>query len=319
MSGYQELSHQPVMLAEVLQFLQPENGGVYVDGTFGAGGYSAAILEAADCTLYGVDRDPEVEVFAERLRQKHAARFKLLNGNFAEMETLLADAGVWKVNGIVLDVGVSSMQLEAGQRGFSFQHDGPLDMRMDRQGVDAAHIVNHYAEKDLAHIIFTLGGERHSRQIARAIVEARAAQPITRTLELADIIKKTIRRYKDGIDPATRTFQAIRIYINHELESLTTALQAAERLLVPGGKLVVVSFHELEDGIVKAFLAERSGKAQGTSRHLPLIEENIRKPSFKLLHKKAVLPGESEVRANIRSRSARLRAAERTASPAWAA
>lgn len=320
--SYQGLSHKPVLLAEVLQFLQPKEGGVYVDGTFGAGGYSAAILEAADCTLYGVDRDPGVQIFADALQQKHPAHFKLLKGNFAEMERLLAEQGVTLVDGIVLDIGVSSMQLEAADRGFSFQLDGPLDMRMEAAGSDAAHIVNHFAEKDIANILFTLGGERQSRRIAHAIVEARAENPITRTLELAAIIKSAIGGKKhNAIDPATRSFQAIRIYINRELEALEEALAAAERLLAPEGRLVVVSFHELEDGMVKSFLADRSGKKTGgVSRHLPQApEENRAAPTFTLLSRKAVLPSEAEVRANPRSRSAKLRAAERTHAEAVAA
>lgn len=315
MSGYAGLAHKPVMLAEVLQFLQPKNGGVYVDGTFGAGGYSTAILEAAQCKVFGIDRDPDVAIFAEKLRQKHPANFKLLAGNFAEMEHLLAAEKIASVDGIVLDVGVSSMQLEAAERGFSFQADGPLDMRMAREGSDASDIVNHFSEKDIAHILFTLGGERQSRHIAHAIVKARAEKPITRTLELAAIIKSVVRRGKnDAIDPATRSFQAIRIYINRELEALQSALDAAERILSPTGKLVVVSFHELEDGMVKAFLAERSGKkTQGTSRYLPELQTETRKPTFTLLSRKVVLPSAEETRSNPRARSAKLRAAERLA------
>lgn len=315
MSGYAELSHKPVMLAEVLQFLQPKNGGVYVDGTFGAGGYAKAILEAAQCKVFGIDRDPDVAIFAEKLRQKHPAHFKLLAGNFAEMEHMLALEKITAVDGIVLDVGVSSMQLEAADRGFSFQSDGPLDMRMARDGADASEIVNRFSEKDIAHILFTLGGERQSRHIAHAIVKAREEKPITRTLELAAIIKSVVRRGKnDAIDPATRSFQAIRIYINRELEALQSALDAAERLLSPTGKLVVVSFHELEDGMVKAFLAERSGKkTHGTSRYLPELKTDTAKPTFTLLSRKAVLPTAEETRANPRARSAKLRAAERLA------
>jgi len=311
--SYAGLIHKPVMLAEVLQFLQPKQGGVYVDGTFGAGGYSAAILEAAQCKVFGIDRDPDVAIFAEKLRQKYPAHFKFLEGNFAEMEHLLAAENITSVDGIVLDVGVSSMQLEAADRGFSFQADGPLDMRMAREGSDASDIVNHFSEKDIAYILFTLGGERQSRHIAHAIVKARAEKPITRTLELAAIIKSVVRRGKnDAIDPATRSFQAIRIYINRELEALQSALYAAERLLSPTGKLVVVSFHQLEDGMVKAFLATRSGKkTHGTSRYLPEIETNTKKPTFTLLSRKAVLPSAEETRANPRARSAKLRAAER--------
>lgn len=311
--SYERLSHTPVMLQEVLHYLEPREGGVYVDGTFGAGGYSSAIL-AAKGKVFAIDRDPEIKVFADKLQAQHSSRFKLLEGNFAGMESLLADEHIEAVDGIVLDIGVSSMQLEAADRGFSFRLDGPLDMRMDKKGSDAAYIVNHFAENDIANILFTFGGERESRHIAHAIVKARAIKPITRTLELAEIIKSAVRRGKHTIDPATKSFQAIRIYINRELEALDTALKAAERLLKSGGRLVIVSFHELEDAAVKSFLGERAGKKKmGVSRHLPEIAEPTNKPTFRLLTNKAVAPTEEETRTNPRARSAKLRAAERTA------
>lgn len=317
-ASYEGFRHVPVMLSEVLANLNPNDGGIYVDGTFGAGGYSAAILESARCTLFAVDRDPGTQIFAAPLAQKYGASFKLLAGNFADMETLLAAENVTAVDGIVLDVGVSSMQLDQPERGFSFQKDGPLDMRMEKSGMSAADVVNKLAEEELADIIYTLGGERHSRRVARAIVTARAEAPITRTGQLKDIIHTVIhKRGKDAIDPATRTFQAIRIYVNHELDSLKDALEAAERLLKPGGRLVVVSFHELEDSIVKAFFAKRSGKKEGTSRYLPEVADNSPAPSFTLITRKPALPGDAEIKANIRARSSRLRAAMRTEAPAW--
>lgn len=317
-AGYEGFSHIPVMLPEVLEYLQPKDGGVYVDGTFGAGGYTAAILSTAHCTVLAVDRDPGVEIFAAPLRQKHGAAFKLLKGDFADMETLLAAEGVTQVDGIVLDIGVSSMQLDQPERGFSFQKDGPLDMRMSTGGMSAEQVVNEFGEGELADIIYSLGGERHSRRIARAIVTARAEKKITRTTELKDIIHSVLhKRGRDAIDPATRTFQAIRIYVNQELDSLKSALTAAEKLLRPGGRLVIVSFHELEDSIVKAFFAERSGKKQGTSRYLPEVKDDRPAPSLSPLTRKAVLPDEAEIRSNIRARSARLRAAARTEAPAW--
>lgn len=315
---YEGFSHIPVLLPEVIEYLKPTDGGIYVDGTFGAGGYSAAILQAAKCSLFAVDRDPGVEIFAHRLREKHGPAFKLLKGNFADMDELVSAEGVNQVNGVVLDVGVSSMQLDQGERGFSFQKDGPLDMRMEASGPSAEDVVNHYGEAELADIIYKLGGERHSRRIAAAIVKSRAEQRITRTRELSEIVKSVVhKRPGHTIDPATRTFQAIRIYVNRELESLTTALEAAERLLAPGGRLVVVSFHELEDGIVKAFLAERSGKKEGTSRYMPEVVDNSPPPSFKMVTRKPVLPGDEETKHNIRARSARMRVGERTSAPAW--
>lgn len=315
---YEGFSHIPVMLPEVLEYLQPKDGGVYVDGTFGAGGYSAALLSTTHCTVLALDRDPGVEIFAAPLREKHGTGFKLLKGNFADMELLLAAEGITQVDGIMLDIGVSSMQLDNPERGFSFQKDGPLDMRMEAHGTSAEDVVNGFGEGELADIIYSLGGERHSRRIARAIVTARAEKKITRTGELKDIIHTVLhKRGKDAIDPATRTFQAIRIYVNHELDSLQTALSAAERLLRPGGRLVIVSFHELEDSIVKAFFAERSGKKQGTSRYLPEVKDDRPAATFTPITRKAVLPAEHEIRANIRARSARLRAATRTEAPAW--
>jgi 16S rRNA (cytosine1402-N4)-methyltransferase len=304
--------HFPVMLPQMLEAMQPADGDVYVDGTFGAGGYSKALLESAHCTVYAIDRDPNVATLAQALTEKFPGRFFWLTGSFGDMCELLAARGVTSVNGIVLDIGVSSMQLNTPERGFSFKGDGPLDMRMSASGESAADIVNHASEGELADILYQYGEERKSRQIARAIVNAR---PITRTSELAGIVRRVIRG--GDIDPSTRTFQALRIKVNDELGELERALAAAERLLAPKGRLVIVTFHSLEDRIVKQFLQSRSGETRGESRHLPSIGVTQKPvadilPIFLLAQKKPVLPCEEEIRINSRSRSAKLRAATRT-------
>lgn len=304
--------HISVLYNEVLRYMAPQDGETYVDGTFGAGGHSRGLLEAANCRVIGIDRDPTVLPFAKKLEQQYPGRFQLLQGNYSDMESLLTDAGVAEVHGILLDVGVSSMQLDTPERGFSFQHDAPLDMRMGQDGRDAATLVNQVAEKELADIIFLYGGERKSRQVAHAIVLERQKAPITSTAQLAEIIRRVVRGGHDKIDPATRTFQAIRIWVNNELDALTQGLEAAEHLLVPGGKLVVISFHSLEDGIVKQFFQDRSGKTQGVSRYLPETVVSQKSTTFKMVTKKAVKPTDEEVNRNIRSRSARMRVAVRT-------
>lgn len=316
------MPHRPVLLREVLQAIGPRDGGVYVDGTFGAGGYARALLEAADCTVWGIDRDPEAIAGAAELACRFPGRLYLIEGRFGDMVELLRTRGVVAVDGIALDLGVSSMQLDRAERGFSFRADGPLDMRMERAGESAADVVNTMSERELADLIFRLGEERKARAIARAIVAARAEAPITRTSQLADIVRRTVRtgapRRSDAIDPATRTFQALRIYVNRELEQIDRGLVAAEALLRAGGRLVVVSFHSLEDRRVKDFLRERSGRTPGPSRHLPTAQRE-RAPSFRLLSRGAVTPSAEELAANPRARSARLRAAERTAAPPWGA
>lgn len=305
--------HSPVMLAEVLQSIAPAKGEIYVDGTFGAGGYTRGILNAADCKVIAIDRDPTVTPTVEQFKKEFDTRFDFLLGRFGDMEALLAAHGVRQVDGIVLDIGVSSMQLDQSERGFSFKEDGPLDMRMSGEGLSAADIVNRYEEKDLADILFIYGEERESRRIARAIVKKREEQAIERTGELANIIRSVVRvSPKEKKDPATRTFQALRIYVNEELKELERALDAAERLLAPKGRLIVVVFHSLEDRIVKRFLAERSRTDAGVSRHLPMSTKEAAKPAFELLTKKAVLPGDEEMQRNPRARSAKLRAAVRT-------
>ncbi|MBM3564707.1 MAG: 16S rRNA (cytosine(1402)-N(4))-methyltransferase RsmH [Alphaproteobacteria bacterium] len=309
--------HIPVMLGEVLAALVPRDGAVYVDATFGAGGYAAAILGAARCAVYGIDRDPHARAAARPLLERFAGRLSLLAGSFGDMTRLLAEAGVESVDGIAFDLGVSSMQLDDPARGFSFRADGPLDMRMDDASdrPSAADIVNRLPEADLAAVIRELGEERFAGRVARAIVQTRARAPFARTSELAETVRRAVPRSKDGIDPATRTFQALRIHVNDELGEIKRGLKAAEAALTDGGRLAVVSFHSLEDRIVKTFLTERSGRSARPSRHLP-AQPAARLPTFRLIHG-VRKPTPEESAANPRARSARLRAAERTAAPAW--
>lgn len=311
--------HIPVMLPEVLQAMQPKDGEIYVDGTFGAGGYSRALLESSKCKVYAIDRDPNVATMAQKLAAAFPNRFFWIAGNFSDMIELLAGRGITSVNGVVLDIGVSSMQIDNPQRGFSFRTDGPLDMRMSADGQTAADLINKSSEEELADIIYYYGEERKARQIARALVNARTEEPIICTKQLADIVRRVTGRSKDGIDPSTRTFQALRIRVNNELGELEQALKAAERLLHEGGRLVVVTFHSLEDRIVKQFFQSRSGETRGGSRHLPHIGATHKAtadhlPAFFLKGRKPVLPTSSETLANPRSRSAKLRFAIRTGS-----
>ncbi len=300
--------HEPVMLKEVLAAMQPKDGEIYVDATFGAGGYSRALLEAAECKVFAIDRDPGVKVLAEKLQQEFAGRFCFLLGCFSDMVSLLAAQGVEKVQGVVMDIGVSSMQLDQAERGFSFRLQGPLDMRQSQSGMTAADVVNTVAESELADIFYTYGEERQSRRIARAIVARRAERPFETTTDLADLIAATLRG-KQEIHPATRSFQALRIFVNRELEELEAALAAAEHLLLPGGRLVVVSFHSLEDRIVKQFLRRRSGNDAGGSRHLPQLQQAA--IYFTLPVKNAIEATKEELERNPRSRSAKLRWAVR--------
>jgi len=317
-----ERGHRPVLLDEVVAALNPRAGAIYVDGTFGGGGYSRAILEAADCRVLGIDRDPDACARGNAMAGEFDGRLTVLCGRFGDMDGLLSGRGVARVDGVALDIGVSSYQIDEAARGFSFLHDGPLDMRMSRQGPSAADVVNGMPEEPLADIIHRYGEERRSRRIARAIVAARAEAPITRTLRLADIVRRCYppeqRRQASGaIDPATRTFQALRIYVNDELGELARGLEAAEALLGAGGRLAVVSFHSLEDRLVKNFLRERAGGAPRASRHAPEGGASAHPPSFALSGRDAVRPGKDEIAANPRARSARLRAGERTAAPPW--
>jgi len=312
--------HRPVMLREVLDVLAPRDGGIYVDGTFGAGGYSRALLDAADCTVWGVDRDPDAIAAGAPLAEQYRGRLNLVTGRFGDMAAMLNARGVDAADGVALDIGVSSMQLDRPERGFSFRADGPLDMRMEKQGESVADIVNERSEQELADIIHAYGEERRARTIARAIVAARRATPITGTLQLADIVRRLFGgKSAAGIDPATRTFQALRIYVNDELGELDRGLVSAEALLRAGGRIAVITFHSLEDRRVKRFLRLRSGRVPQQSRHRPQRPAAGREPdpSFRLLPADGTAPAADEVRANPRARSARLRAAERTATPAW--
>ena len=306
--------HISVMADEVVRGLAPVDGGVYADGTFGAGGYSAAILRSAKCTVWGIDRDPLAQTFAEKLSQSYPGKITVLSGCFGDMEALLDAAGVVKVDGVALDIGVSSMQIDNPERGFSFRGDGPLDMRMGSDGQTAADVVNKFGEEELANIIYNYGEERASRRIAQAIVELRRTKEISRTGQLASLIRSVVSKSKDGIDPATRTFQALRIYVNDELGELDRGLVAAERLLAPRGKLAVVSFHSLEDRKVKMFLRDRTGDAPRPSRHLPDTGV-VSVPTFKVTKRSGFKASDVEVKMNPRSRSARLRVAERTDAP----
>src|SRR4051812_12909393 len=308
--------HIPVLGAEAVVMLKPRDGGIYVDATFGAGGYSKAILEAADTRVIGIDRDRSAIAGGFDLVDRSNGRLTLVEDRFSNLAEVCAAQGARAVDGVVMDVGVSSMQVDEAGRGFSFRLDGPLDMRMGQDGPTAADVVARASEADLASIIYIFGEERHSRAVARAIVAARKQAPITTTRALAEIVGKVVWAKPGEIHPATRTFQALRIFVNEELDELHLALSAAERVLKPGGRLVVVSFHSLEDRIVKNFLGER-GKTAGGSRHLPEVAQSA--PSFRILTKRPVTAGEDEVRANPRARSAKLRAAERTDAPAFAA
>jgi 16S rRNA (cytosine1402-N4)-methyltransferase len=308
--------HVPVLLSEVLAALAPRAGGVYLDGTFGGGGYSAAILAAADCTVWAIDRDPEAIARGADLARRHPGRLHLIEGGFGDLVALLGAVGVATLDGVVLDLGVSSFQLDDAGRGFSFRAEGPLDMRMGRAGPTAADLVNTLSEAELADTLYEFGEERLSRRIARAIVAARAVQPIETTLQLAAIIRRVVPKDVSGIDPATRSFQALRIRVNDELGEIRRALAGAVGLLGPGGRLVVVSFHSLEDRLVKGFMTEAAGRAPAPSRHDPAGLAVRPQARFELLTPRAERPGVAEQRDNPRARSARLRAiARRQAGP----
>jgi 16S rRNA (cytosine1402-N4)-methyltransferase len=303
------------MLREVLSRLSPKDGALYIDGTFGAGGYTRAILQAANCRVIGIDRDQGAVAAGAAMVEEFSGRLTLAEDRFSNLDQVAHDLGHAKVDGVVLDVGVSSMQIDEASRGFSFRGDGPLDMRMGASGQSAADIVNEADERELSRIISLLGEEKFARKVARAICEARKIAPITTTGKLAEIVRSVVRAKPNEIDPATRTFQALRIYVNDELFELSTALMAVERILVPGGKLVVVSFHSLEDRLVKTFLAARS-TAPAVSRHAPAAK--TKPATFKLLTKKPLTPTEEESAQNPRARSAKLRTAERTEAAARA-
>lgn len=305
-----EFEHISVMREEVVEYMSPKDGEVYIDGTLGGAGYSLALLGKADCKVYGIDRD---EVAIEHAQSLHN-NLKPVRGSFGNVAELIPE----KVDGFMLDLGVSSVQIDTPERGFSFRHDGPLDMRMNKdQDVTAAMIVNSYDEKSLADLIYKYGEERKSRYVAAAIVKARTEKQIETTLELAEIIRDVVYKSpKDKQDPATRTFQALRIAVNDELGELERALEASIYILKPGGRLVVVSFHSLEDSIVKAFIREKSGALPGSSRHVPLAINENHKPLFEQITRKAVFPTEEEIQNNPRARSAKLRCAVRTTAEA---
>ena len=304
--------HIPVLARPALEFLNVRDGGVYIDGTFGAGGYTSAILAAANAQVIGIDRDQSAVANGAGLVQSSNGRLTLVEERFSALDDVAKKFGHESADGVVLDLGVSSMQLDEARRGFSFRFDGPLDMRMGSDGPSAADVVAQVSERDLADIIFQLGEERHSRAVARAIVAVRKETPIVTTRALADIVGRVVRSKPNQIHPATRTFQALRIFVNDELSELAAALVAAERVLKPSGRLAVVTFHSLEDRIVKTFLAERS-RTIGVSRHLPDVEAPA--PTFHLLNKRPIAPDEAEMAANPRARSAKLRSAERSESP----
>ncbi len=316
-AAVQMRQHIPVMLDEVIAAMAPKNDEIYVDATFGAGGYSRALLQSATCRVVGIDRDPNAELLADALARDFPGHFLFVAGRFSAMVSLLAAAGIERVDGVVLDLGVSSMQLDNRARGFSFQGDGALDMRMSQAGRSAADIVNTASEAELADILYHYGEERASRKIAKVLVSKRALAPITTTAELASIIASVQGVEKrPGVHPATRSFQALRIAVNEELDELKAALEAAQNVLKPGGRLVVVTFHSLEDRIVKQFMKERSGRASNVSRHdlsLYAMPAAAEQSPFELVSAKAQHPSEEEISHNTRARSAKLRAAIRTA------
>jgi 16S rRNA (cytosine1402-N4)-methyltransferase len=306
-------AHIPVMLEEVLEILRPRDGAIYLDATFGGGGYADAILRAASCTLWALDRDPDAIARGAALAAQHPGRLHLLHARFGDMLDSLAARGVTALDGVVMDLGVSSFQIDQAERGFSFRQDGPLDMRMDREGASAADLVNTLPERELASILSDLGEERHARRVARAILRERAEAPITSTARLAEIVRGAVPRDPSGIDGATRSFQALRIAVNDELGEIERGLEAAQSLLAPGGRLVVVSFHSLEDRIVKRAMVGAAGRAGTASRHDPAALMPAPTPDFELLTFRALRPGAAETASNPRSRSARLRGLERRA------
>jgi len=310
--------HIPVLVDAVLAALAPRDDALYVDATFGRGGYSAALLAAARCRVVAFDRDPEAIRYGRELAERYSGRLTVIEGRFGEMVRLLAPITCGPIAGIAFDLGVSSVQLDEPERGFSFRFDGPLDMRMSREGQTAADLIASLAERQLAELIRELGEERFARRVARAIGAAQRHQPLRRTLELATVVRAVVPTSEPGQDPATRTFQALRIAVNDELGELDRGLAAAEQLLMPGGRLAVVSFHSLEDRLVKQFLQRRGEGAPRSSRHAPAPLAAVA-PSFRLLGRRAVRADAGEIARNPRARSARLRAAERTAAPSWPA
>jgi len=313
-----QVAHSPVLVDAVLATLVPRDDAVYVDATFGSGGYSMALLGAARCRVLGIDRDPDAVRRGRQLAAHLGGRLTIIEGRFGEMVRLIAPVTVGPIAGITFDLGVSSVQLDTAERGFSFRFDGPLDMRMSNEGASAADLIASLSESELAELIREFGEERFAGRVARAITAARHHRPIRRTIELAEIVRAAVPKFEPGQDPATRTFQALRIAVNDELGELDRGLVAAEQLLMHGGRLAVVSFHSLEDRRVKRFLQKRGGETPRTSRHAPAPVRGST-PSFKLLGRRAVRPDPAEITRNPRARAARLRAAERNAAPPWPA
>jgi len=308
--------HAPVLIDQVITALSAGPGDVIIDATFGAGGYTRAIL-ATGAEVIALDRDPTVQPYAEAVANDYPGQFTLVRTPFSGLAEAFAESGRERLDGVVFDIGVSSMQLDQAERGFSFMRDGPLDMRMGDEGETAADIVNTWDHGPMAHIFKLYGDERQSGRVATAILRRRVDQPFERTLDLAAVVEKALGGRRGApIHPATRVFQALRIAVNDELGELRAGLAAAEASLSPGGRLVVVTFHSLEDRIVKAFLTERTGNAPGGSRHAPVAIET-RKPSFTLQFKGAHEADQHELDANPRARSAKLRAAVRTDAAPW--
>jgi 16S rRNA (cytosine1402-N4)-methyltransferase len=295
--------HIPVMLKEMLHYLSPQGGEIYLDATFGAGGYSRAILESCACRVVAIDQDPDVKIYADTLTAKYKDRFSFVESNFADCFDLLKDK---KFNGIVMDLGVSSMQIDQGARGFSFLNDGPLDMRMSSSGMSAADFVNNASQEEIANVIYKYGDETHSRKIAKRIIEERAKGLIETTGQLADIVRGALR-VRGKIDSATKTFQGIRIHVNQELASLERFLENVENIMAPGARLVTVSFHSLEDRIIKHFIKEHSKAKRAKSKYSKIIDPIEQGKWIRQIHNKPVTPGAEETRANPRSRSAKLR------------
>jgi len=309
--------HTPVMLNEVLKTLAPADGEIYIDGTFGGGGYTKAILEHAHCTVFAIDRDLEAFERAQKMASDFSDRLVPFHERFSQMKNCLHQQNIDKVDGIVMDLGVSSYQIDTAERGFSFMRPGPLDMRMGLAKESAADVVNMYPEKDIADILYQYGDERASRRIAKAIVAHRKDTDFETTDDLVDVITSVKpRKHSDKIHPATKSFQALRIYVNDELGEIEKALESAEDILAPGGRLVIVAFHSLEDRIVKKFIKDRGGLNARPNRYLPEIHtEKDRKPSFKVPSRKGLRPEDYETNCNPRARSAILRYAIRTENP----
>ena len=301
--------HIPVLGRPTVELLHVHGGGIYVDATFGAGGHSRAILAAANCNVIAIDRDPNAVTGGADLVRSARGGLVLVEGKFSDLQAVVRNCGYDAIDGVVFDLGVSSMQLDEAARGFSFRHEGPLDMRMSRDGPTAADVVASASERELAAIVAAFGEERHARRVARAIVAARRAAPIRTTRALAEVIAGVVPARGDAIHPATRTFQALRIFVNDELTELAAGLAAAERVLKSGGRMVVLAFHSLEDRITKSFLVERS-RPSAPSRHRPAPAQLV--ATFRILTPRPIVPDEAEISANPRARSAKLRAAERT-------